>query len=50
MNYGQSFVTRRQGSRPSPIKRNARRQSGKEEDLQIVVKRREEKGKGERER
>ena len=30
MNYGQSFVTlyRRQGSRPSPWKRNAKRQNG----------------------
>ena len=34
----------------SQRKRNARRQSRKKEDLQIVVKRREEKGKGERER
>ena len=30
MNYGQRFVTlyRRQGSRPSPWKRNAKRQNG----------------------
>ena len=30
MNYGQSFVTlyRRQGSRPSPRKRNAKKQNG----------------------
>ena len=41
---------RRQGSRPSPWKRNAKRQSGTEEDLQIAEKRREVKGKGEKER
>ena len=41
MNYGQRFVTlyRRQGSRPSPWKRKAKRLS--EEALQIAVKRRE---------
>ena len=54
MNYGQRFETlyRRQGSRPSP------RGGGKykkakwfsEEALQIAVKRREAKGKGEKER
>ena len=38
---------RRQGSRPSPRKRNAKRLS---EVLQTAVKRREEKGKGEKER
>ena len=53
MNYGQRFVTlyRRQGSRPSPWKRNAKRAkwlSG--EALQIAVKRREEKSQGEKER
>ena len=53
MNYGQRFVTlyRRQGSRPSPWKRNAKK--GKwlsEEALQIAVKRREAKSKGEKER
>ena len=53
MNYGQRFVTlhRRQGSRPSPWKRNAKRAkrlSG--EALQIAVKRREAKSKGEKER
>ena len=53
MNYGQRFVTlyRRQGSRPSPWKRNAKKVkwlSG--EALQIAVKRREMKGKGEKER
>ena len=53
MNYGPGFVTlyRRQGSRPSPWKRNtkkAKRLSG--EALQIAVKRREAKSKGEKER
>ena len=53
MNYGMRFVTlyRRQGSRPSPRKRNAektKRLSG--EALQIAVKRREAKSKGEKER
>ena len=46
MNYGQRFMTlyRRQGSRPSPWKRNAKKAkwlSG--EALQIAVKRREAK-------
>ena len=51
MNYGQRFVTlyRRQGSRPSPRKRNAKKQHGlSEEVLQIAVKRREAKSKGEK--
>ena len=53
MNYGLRFVTlyRRQGSRPSPWKRNAKKAkwlSG--EALQIAEKRREAKGKGEKER
>ena len=53
MNYGMRFVTlyRRQGSRPSPWKRNAKKAkwlSG--EALQIAVKRREVKSKGEKER
>ena len=53
MNYGMSFVTlyRRQGSRPSPWKRNAKKAkwlSG--EALQIAVKGREVKSKGEKER
>ena len=53
MNYGQRFVTlyRRQGSIPSPRKRNAKKAkwlSG--EALQIAVKRREVKSKGEKER
>ena len=53
MNYGMRFVTlyRRQGSRPSPWKRNAKKAkwlSGKA--LQIAVKRREAKSQGEKER
>ena len=49
MNYGQRFVTlyRRQGSRPSPRKRNTKRLS--EEALRTAVKRRQVKGKGEKE-
>ena len=52
MNYGHRFVTlyRRQGSRPSPRKRNAKKQWLSEEALQIAVKRREVKSKGEKER
>ena len=53
MNYGRRFVTlyRRQGSRPSLRKRNAKKQKGlSEEALQIAVKRREAKSKGEKER
>ena len=51
MNYGQRFVTlyRRQGSRPSPRKRNAKKAkwlSG--EALQIAVKTREAKAKEKR--
>ena len=53
MNYGWRFMTlcRRQGSRPSPRKRNAKKAkwlSG--EALQIALKRREVKSKGEKER
>ena len=53
MNYGMRFVTlyRRQGSRQSPWKRNAKTAkwlSG--EALQIAVKRREVKSKGAKER
>ena len=53
INYGMRFMTlyRRQGSRPSPWKRNAKKAkwlSG--EALQIAVKRREVKSKGENER
>ena len=53
MNYGLSFVTlyRRQGSRPSPWEKNAEKAKWlSEEALQIAVKRREAKSKGERER
>ena len=53
MNYGQRFMTlyRRQGSRPSPWKRNARKQNGRlRRPLQIAVKRREAKSKVEKER
>ena len=53
MNYGQRFVTlyRRQGSRPCPWKRNAKRAKWlSEEALQTAEKRRELKGKGEMER
>ena len=53
MNYGRRFVTlyRRQESRPSPRKRNAKRVKWlSQEALQIPVKRREVKSKGEKER
>ena len=52
MNYGQRFMTlyRRQELRPSPKKRNAKKQNGSEEALQIAVKRREARSKGEKER
>ena len=48
MNYGRRFMTlyRRQGSRPSPWQRNAKWLS--EEALQIAVKRRDAKIKGEK--
>ena len=52
MNYGQRFVTlyRTEGSRPSLWKRNAKKQNGcLGEDLQIAVKRREAKNRGEKE-
>ena len=50
MNYGQRFVTlyRRQGSRPSPRKMQKAKWLS-EEVLQIAEKRREAKGKGEKE-
>ena len=51
MNYGWRFLTlyRRQGSRPSPWKRNAKKAKWLSEDaLQIAVKRREAKGKEKR--
>ena len=53
MNYGLRFVTlyRRQGARPSPWKRNAKKAKWLcGEALQIAVKRREVKSKGEKER
>ena len=53
MNYGLRFMTlyRRQGSRPSPRKRNAKKAKWlSEEALQIAVKRRDDKSKGEKER
>ena len=53
MNYGCRFLTlyRRQGSRSSSWKRNAKRAKWlSEEALQIAVKRREAKSKGENER
>ena len=54
VNYGWRFMTlyRRQGSKPSPRKRNAKKQNGKKakKALQIAVKRREAKSKGEKER
>ena len=53
MNDGWSFMTlyRRQGSRPSPWKRNAKKQKGLPgEALQIALKRREVESKGEKER
>ena len=53
MNYGMRFVTlsRRQGSRPSPWKRNAKKAKWLlEEALHIAVKRREAKSRGEKER
>ena len=53
MNYGKRFVTlsRRKGARPSPRKRNAKRQNGcLKKALQIDEKRRKTKCKGEKER
>ena len=53
MNYGWRFVTlyKRQESRPSPRKRNTKKAKWlSEEALQIAVKRREAKSKGEKER
>ena len=52
-NYGQRFLIlyRRQWSRPSPRKRNAKKAKWlSEEALQIAEKRREAKGKGEKEK
>ena len=53
MNYGWRFVTlyRSQGARASPRKRNAKKAKWlSAEALQIAVKRREAKSKGEKER
>ena len=53
MNYGMRFGTlyRRQGSRPSPWKRNAQKQNGcLGRPYSPAVKRREAKSKGEKER
>ena len=53
MNYGMRFVTlyRRQGSRPSPMEKKCRKAKWlSEEALQIAVKRREAKSKGEKEK
>ena len=53
MNYGQRFVRlyRRQGSRPSPRRRNAKKVKWfSEEAFQIAEKRKEAKGKGEKEK
>ena len=55
MNYGWRFVTlyRRQGSRPSPRKRNAKmqkRKNAKKETLELAAKRREVKSKTGKER
>ena len=54
MNYGWRFMTlyRRQGARPSPPKKKKCKKEKwlSEEALQIAVKRREAKGKGEKER
>ena len=52
MNYGQRFMTlyRRQESRPSPRKRCEKAKWLSEAVLQIAVKRREVKSKGEKER
>ena len=52
MNYGRRFVTlyRRQGSIPSPWKRCPKAKGLSGEALQLVVKRREAKSTGEKER
>ena len=53
MNYGCRFMTlyRRQGSRPSPRKKKWEKAKWlSEEAVQIAVKRREAKSKGEKER
>ena len=52
MKYGWRFWTlyRRQWSRSSLRKRNAKRQNGSEEALWVAKRRREEKGKGQKKR
>ena len=53
MNYGRRFMTlyRRQGSRPIPMEKKCKKPKWlSEEALQIAVKRREVKGKEEKER
>ena len=53
MNYGQRCVTlyRRQRSRPSPRKRNAKKQNGcLRRPYKLAVKRKQAKTKGEKER
>ena len=52
MNYGQRFDTlyRRQESRPSPRKRNAKKQNGCLRRPYIAVKRRKVKSKGDKEK
>ena len=53
MNYGQRFMTlyRRQGARPSPLKKKCKKAKWlSEEALQIAVKRRKAKSKGVKER
>ena len=51
-NYEQRFITlyRRQRSKPSPRKTNAKKEMVSEEALQTAEKRREMKGKGEKKR
>ena len=52
MNYGRRFMTlyRREGARPSPRKKKFKKAKWlSEEALQIAVKRREAKSKGEKE-
>ena len=52
MNYGRRFVIlyRKQGSRPSPRKKCKKAKWLSEEAFQIAKKKREAKGKGEKER
>ena len=53
MNYGQRFVTlyRRQGSKTIPMKKKCKKAKWlSEEALQIAVRKREAKSKGEKER